>query len=133
MSGIQNSQIPVFRVYFTIEIRRKNSGPRVASGGDRIPVLSDSGILKLYCICIICTRVYFWACERNCIYVKVNLHMRKYTPPCKYTPARTRCIFAFAYMYFIHICIFGHVNAQQIYTCMQCFPLISSGSKNKIF
>ena len=31
-------------------------------------------------ICIICTRVYFWACERNCIYVKVNLHMCKYTP-----------------------------------------------------
>ena len=70
-------------------------------------------------ICIICTRVYFWACERNCIYVKVNLHMCKYTPPCKYTPAQTRCIFAFAYMYFIHVCIFGHVNAQQIYTRMQ--------------
>ena len=49
MSGIQNSQIPVFRVYFSIEIRRKISGPRVAFGGDRIPVLSDSGILKLYC------------------------------------------------------------------------------------
>ena len=45
--------------------------------------------------------------------------MCKYTPPCKYTPAQTRCIFAFAYMYFIHICIFGHVNAQQIYTRMQ--------------
>ena len=70
-------------------------------------------------ICIICTRVYFWACERNCIYVKVNLHMCKYTPPCKYTPAQTRCIFAFAYMYFLHVCIFGHVNAQQIYTPMQ--------------
>ena len=70
-------------------------------------------------ICIICTRVYFWACERNCIYVKVNLHMCKYTPPCKYTPAQTRCIFAYTYMYFIHICIFGHVNAQQIYTRMQ--------------
>ena len=64
-------------------------------------------------------RVHFCACERNCIYVKVNLHMCKYTPPCKYTSARTRCIFAFAYMYFIHICIFGHVNAQQIYTRMQ--------------
>ena len=51
-------------------------------------------------ICIICTRVYFWACERNYIYAKVNLHMCKYTPPCKYTPAQTRCIFAFAYMYF---------------------------------
>ena len=63
-------------------------------------------------ICIICTGVYFWACERNCIYVKVNLHMCKYTPPCKYTPAQTRCIFAFAYMYFIHVCIFCHVNAQ---------------------
>ena len=50
MSGIQNSQIPVFRIYFVIEIRRKNSGPRVVSGGDRIPVLSDSGILKLHCI-----------------------------------------------------------------------------------
>ena len=49
LSGIQNSQIPVFRVYFTIQIRRKNSGPRVAFGGDKIPVLSDSGILKLYC------------------------------------------------------------------------------------
>ena len=49
MSGIKNSQIRVFRVYFTIEIRKENSGPRVASGGDRIPVLSDSGILKLYC------------------------------------------------------------------------------------
>ena len=70
-------------------------------------------------ICIICTRVYFWPCERNCIYVKVNLHMCKYTPPCKYTPALTRCIFAFAYMYFLHVCIFGHVNAQQIYTRMQ--------------
>ena len=45
--------------------------------------------------------------------------MCKYTPPCKYTPAQTRCIFAFAYVYFIHICIFGHVNAQQIYTRMQ--------------
>ena len=72
-----------------------------------------------YTLCIICTRVYFWACERNCIYVKVNLRMCKYTPPCKYTPAQTRCIFAFTYMYFIHICIFGHVNAQQIYTRMQ--------------
>ena len=70
-------------------------------------------------ICIICTWVYFWACERNCIYAKVNLHMCKYTPPCKYTPAQTRCIFAFAYMYFLHVCIFGHVNAQQIYTRMQ--------------
>ena len=65
------------------------------------------------------TWVYFWACERNCIYVKVNLHMCKYTPPCKYTPAQTRCIFAYTYMYFIHICIFGHVNAQEIYTRMQ--------------
>ena len=45
--------------------------------------------------------------------------MCKYTPPCKYTPARTRCIFAYTYMYFIHICIFGHVNAQQVYTRMQ--------------
>ena len=70
-------------------------------------------------ICIICTQVYFWVCERNCIYVKVNLHMCKYTPPCKYTPAQTRCIFAYTYMYFLHICIFGHVNAQQIYTRMQ--------------
>ena len=68
---------------------------------------------------IICTRVYFWACERNCIYVKVNLHICKYTPTCKYTPAQTRCILAFTYMYFIHICIFGHVDAQQIYTRMQ--------------
>ena len=24
-------------------------------------------------ICIICTRVYFWACERNCIYVNLKL------------------------------------------------------------
>ena len=63
--------------------------------------------------------------------------MCKYTPPCKYTPAQTRCIFAFTYMHFIQICIFGHVNAQQIYTCMEngSFPLITSkiGSKNKIF
>ena len=75
--------------------------------------------MQIIHICIICTGVYFWACERNCIYVKVNLHMCKYTPPCKYTPAQTRCIFAFTYMCFIHICIFGHVNAQQIYTRMQ--------------
>ena len=68
-------------------------------------------VCKLYIICIICTRVYFLSCERNCIYVKVNLHMCKYTPPCKYTPAQTRCIFTFTCMYFIHICIFGHVNA----------------------
>ena len=76
------------------------------------------GVYNIH-ICIICTRVYFWACERNCLYAKVNLHMCKYTPPCKYTPAQTRCIFAYTYMYFIHICIFGHVNAQQIYTRMQ--------------
>ena len=92
--------------------------------------------MQIIHICIICTRVYFWACERNCIYVKVNLHMCKYTPPCKYTPAQTRCIFAFTCMYFIHICIFGHVNAQQITPVCKC--KISSysskiGSKNNIF
>ena len=38
--------------------------------------------------------MYFWACECNCIDVKVNLHM------CKYTHAQTRCKFAFTYMYF---------------------------------
>ena len=76
-------------------------------------------VCKLYIYMYNLHPVYFWACERNCIYVKVNLHMCKYTPPCKYTPAQTRCIFAFAYMYFLHVCIFGHVNAQQIYTRMQ--------------
>ena len=77
--------------------------------------------MQIIHICIFCTQVYFWACERNCIYVKVNLHMCKYTPPCKYTPAQTRCIFAFTYMYFLLKCIFGHVNAQQIYTRMQMY------------
>ena len=42
--------------------------------------------------------VYFWACERNCIYIKVNLHMCKYTPGCISAPAQTRCKFTFAYM-----------------------------------
>ena len=57
-------------------------------------------------ICIICTRVYFWACERNCIYVKVNLHMCKYTPPCKYYTCSDQvyiCIYIYVfytYMYF---------------------------------
>ena len=72
--------------------------------------------------------MYFWACERNCIYVKVNLHMCKYTPRVNFHLLRPEYmhlhiymlyIYAFAYMYFIHICIFGHVNAQQIYTRMQ--------------
>ena len=47
---------------------------------------------------------------------------------CKYTPRvniyllRPGVYFLLhicTYMYFIHICIFGHVNAQQIYTHMQ--------------
>ena len=47
-----------------------------------------------------------WACERNCIYVEVNLNMCKYTPPYKYTPAQTRCKFALTYMYFFYIYVF---------------------------
>ena len=46
--------------------------------------------------------------------------------------------FAFTCMYFIHICIFGHVNAQQIYTpvckCKFSFYFKKKiGIKNKIF
>ena len=68
---------------------------------------------------------------------KANLHMCKYTPPCKYmySPAQTRCIFCiyvfFTYMYF-WIC----ERAANIHTYANVsFPLISSkiGSKNKIF
>ena len=61
-------------------------------------------------ICKICTSVYFWACERNCIYVMVNLHMCKYTLPCtcKYTPAQTRSKYVFSTYN-----NFGRVNAQK--------------------
>ena len=52
-----------------------------------------------YKLCIICTRVYFWACERNCIYVKVNLHMCKYTPPCNIYTCSDQVYICILYVY----------------------------------
>ena len=102
------------------------------------PCFTPFTCADLHTVCKLHVYIYvFWACERNCIYVKVNLHMCKYKPPCKYTPAQTRCIFAFAfaYMYFIHICIFWSCErAANIHTYANLsFPLISSkiDSNNK--
>ena len=86
-------------------------------------------------ICIICTRVYFWACERNCICVKVNLHMCKSTPR-----VNIRLLRPGVYLH-LHICIF----CMYFWSCERAanihpyanvsFLLILSkiGIKNKIF
>ena len=51
---VQNSEFSNsgFQGIFYDRNKKENSGPTDASGGNRIPVLSDSGILKLYCILI---------------------------------------------------------------------------------
>ena len=43
--------------------------------------------------------IYNWACERNCIYVKVNLHM------CKYTPCVNIHLLGPGVYFLLHICI----------------------------
>ena len=92
------------------------------------------GKKKALSLKILCTRVYIWACERNCIYVKVNLHTYKYTP------AQTRCIFAFTYnlciLYIYSYVFWSCERAANIHTYANVsFPLISSkiGIKNKMF
>ena len=55
------------------------------------------GVQSLH-ISKICTLL--WACERNCIYANVNIHMCKFTPGCKFT--LTRCKYTFVHVYIFY-------------------------------
>ena len=74
-------------------------------------------------------QMYFVTCECDCMYVNLICKCANIQPRVNIHQLRPDvnlllrlcifCIYVFYIDVFLHICIFGHMNAQQIYTRMQ--------------